>query len=128
MKTVFVLILIAAAVYLFWEYGLPLVSGPKFDDVSVESVRLRQREAQQMLRDAQIKQNSYHARNSKYTWYLDSLDVPAKGTYYKMKVLENQFTHFSLRAEGNIDNDKTIDVWVIYSDGQPINLVDDAVK
>lgn len=128
MKTVFAILLIAGAVYLFYEWGLPLISGPKFDDASVESVRLRQREAQQMLRDAQIKQNSYQARNGKYTWYLDSLDMPSKGTYYKLKVTENAHTHFSIRAEGNVDNDKTIDVWIIGNDGQPTNLVDDAVK
>ncbi|MCK5833006.1 hypothetical protein KAH81_04965 [bacterium] len=128
MKVVFIILLIAGAFYLFFEYGMPLINGPKFENVSVDSIRLRQREAQQMLRKAQIKQKSYQARNSKYTWYLDSLDIPSKGTYYKMKVTDIKTTYFSLRAEGNIDNDKTIDVWIILNDGQPKNLVDDAIK
>jgi len=128
MKTVFLILLIAGAVYLIYTYAMPMISGPEFENTNTDSIRLRQQEAREMLRNAQLKQNSHHNRFGKFTWILDSLDVPERGTYYKMKMTEVMSTYFSIRAEGNVDNDKTLDVWVIMNDGQPRNLIDDAFK
>ncbi len=128
MKKVFWILFLAGVVYLLYTYVLPMVSGPEFVETSMDSVRMRQREAKTMLRDAQMKENSHYSRFGRYTWILDSLNVPERGTYYKLKVTELKSTYFSLRAEGNVDNDKTLDVWVIGNDGQPQNLVDDAIK
>ncbi len=128
MKKFFLILLLAGIVYLLYTYVLPMVSGPEFEETSMDSIRMRQREAKTMLRDAQQKENSHYLRFGRYTWILDSLDVPDHGTYYKIKVTELKSTYYSLRAEGNVDNDKTIDVWVIDNTGPPRNLVDDAVK
>ena len=128
MKKVFWILFLAGVVYLFYTYALPMISGPAFEETSMDSIRMRQREAKTMLRDAQQKENSHHLRFGRYTWILDSLNVPDHGTYYKMKVTELKSTYYSLRAEGNVDNDKTIDVWVIGADGPPENLIDDAIK
>jgi len=128
MKVVLIILLIAGGVYLFFEYGLPYISGPKFEDVSIDSVRLRQREAQELLRRAQIAQRSYFTKHGKYARRLDELDVQTKGTYYTLRITEYKPNYFSIRAEGNVDNDPTIDVWIINPDGMPQNIVDDAMQ
>ena len=43
-------------------------------------------------------------------------------------MMDSRANFFDARAEGNIDTDPTIDVWVIKEDGKPLNIVDDAVK
>ena len=42
-----------------------------------------------------------------------------------MRILKGQKIHFEMRAEGNIDDDDTYDVWMINESGQAKNLVND---
>ena len=124
MKKLLLILLIAIGGYLLYQNWYV----PNYvveEDLSEGSLRLRQKEAKEMLRDAYQKQESYYKQRNHYTWWFDSLEMSPRGTYYELEIMENQATYFSIRAEGNIDDDDTEDVWTITVDGKPRNLVDD---
>jgi hypothetical protein len=100
----------------------------KNKEMTAQDYATRQLEAQDLLRDVYQKQESFHSRWGHYTYKFDSLDITPQSTFYRVRMMDSRANFFDARAEGNIDTDPTIDVWVIKEDGKPLNIVDDAVK
>jgi len=94
-------------------------------ELTAGAIRGRQTEAMKMLRSAYQAQETYHAKWGEYTYEFDSLGIIPEGVYYELEISDVRTNYFEIRAEGNIDEDGTIDVWFITEDGKPTNIVDD---
>jgi len=129
MKKMIILIVLLLAGYMIYNYLFSTGnSAPSNTELTSQDYAARQLEAQDMLMLVYQREESYHNRYGSYTYKFDSLDVVPHGTYYKLRVLDVRIGHFEVKAEGNIDKDPTIDVWLITEDGKPQNLVNDTEK
>jgi hypothetical protein len=71
-------------------------------------------------------QVTYFGEEDTYASSLQALGwVPEDGARYTYTMVEASATHFLARAEGNIDKDPTIDVWVINEERELKNTVND---
>ena len=132
MKNIILILLLIVAGYMIYNYFFAEKVRKKFnknEGLTTQDFAARQQEAQDMLRDLYQKEESFHARFGHYTYKYDSLGVASgNGTYYTMKVKDASTSYFEARADGNIDNDGTKDVWTIKEDGRLNNLVNDLEK
>ncbi len=85
-------------------------------------------EARTELTNIRTLEAFYYAENMEYG-SLTSIgwEKPAGNTRYTYS-LEHSATTFLARAEGNLDNDPTIDVWTIDQDDMLNHLVDDTME
>ncbi|MGC9314559.1 MAG: type IV pilin protein [bacterium] len=131
MKKIIILIIIVGGLYLLYSHYIAEPQREVYEateSLSEAGLRARQNEARQLLRLAYQKQESYHALHGRYTRKFDDLKIQDRGTYYKLEIKAASIKGFEIRAEGNIDNDSYLDVWVVDQNGSPYNLVDDVKK
>jgi hypothetical protein len=131
MKTIVFLIIILLAGYMLYNYFFGDTASAKADknkELTAQDYASRQLEAQDLLRTIYQKQESFHARWGHYTYKFDSLEIVPQSTFYRVRMMDAKINFFEARAEGNIDKDGTVDVWVITEDGTPKCVVSDAEK
>lgn len=129
MKKIIIIILLIIVGYMIYNRFFATPNNKISNDgLTAQDFSARQLEAQDLLRLAYQRQESYYNRHGKYTYKFEDLDITPRGTFYTLRVLDVKPGYFEIKAEGNIDNDPTIDVWMININGVPINLVNDAQK
>ncbi|GEM_PF-1781425 len=121
-KIILIIIIIVVASMVYYKFVKP--SKPEVE-LTRDLIYKRQSEARDMLRIAFQKQESYRAKHGTYARKIKELGIRERGHFYELRVLKATKIHFEMRAEGNIDDDDTYDVWMINESGQPKNLVND---
>jgi hypothetical protein len=94
------------------------------------NIKARQDEAQDALRKLFQRQQNYFLIHKEYSDNLDTLNVKDfypenRKCYYFFEVLLADSQSFQIRARGNIDKDKTLDIWIINQIGILQNILDD---
>jgi len=131
MKKLILIIVLVIIGYMLYNYFFAPAREEAIEigeDVVAETYAARQVEAKEMLRKAYQAQESFHSQFGHYTYKFDSLGIEPEGTFYELKIKIAKITNFEIRAEGNIDNDGYLDIWVITENGNPYNLVNDIEK
>lgn len=130
MKKVIVIVIVIIVGFMIYNVLFPEsgISFRKKPELTEDEIASRQVEGRRMVLLAYQKQQSFHAKHGHYTRKLDSIGVMSRGDFYTMRIMRAKMHHFEIRADGNIDNDETLDVWVITQDGKPHNLVNDTKK
>ncbi len=125
MKTIIVLVILAiVAIAIFQLFNKESTREEVKDDVFDNQMAVKSKayqvEAMQQLRAAANKQMEYHAVHGTYTDNIaDFSGFMGKGSdKHKISIVSADANSFTIRAEGNIDNDKRIDIIEINEDGQ----------
>ncbi|MGB9561509.1 MAG: hypothetical protein ACPL6C_01720 [bacterium] len=103
------------------EFSTKYIEKPTF-----EALKAYQAEAKENLMLIANKEQAFFSEYGHYTLSIDSLGFspPIRSKYlYKIEMTTEK--SFTARATGNIDNDKTLDEWVINENGVIQNVVDD---
>lgn len=132
MRKLIIFLLLVGAIMLFFKILTEAHrEGEKFAEKYVEkpineALKAYQNEAKENLILIAKKEESFFAENGYYSNSLEALNFKApsrsKYIYTIEKATEKVFV---AKASGNIDNDPTIDIWIIREDGIPQNVVDD---
>lgn len=132
MRGLIVFLVVVGAVILFiFLLSKAKKGGENFSEKYVEkpvseSLRGLQAEAKENLVLIARKESAYYAETGRYATSLDQLNFyPPAGSRYKYTIDEATDRGFVARAYGNLDNDPTLDVWLIREDGKLENVVDD---
>ena len=102
---------------------LAAIAVPSYTRYAAQS---RQSDAQAQLAAVRQAQEIYKFQYGFYTTTTTSLSgwLGTKG-YYTFSITAANATTFTARAQGNIDNDATIDVWTMDQDGTLTHVTND---
>lgn len=98
--------------------------------------RARQTEAKNMLHSLYMSQQIYKSLNDKFTDSITELDIdiPQESIYKYTIIIEDSSitdassSEYIIQAEGNIDDDDTVDRWIIDSSKKINNTIDDVLE
>jgi hypothetical protein len=93
------------------------------------SPAFRPSEAKTNLGSIFTSQVTYYGEEDTYASSIENLGWAPEGkTYYSYSVIEGNATQFIARAEGNIDKDRTLDVWEIDHTRTLTNVFNDVIQ